>query len=140
MRSILGLVTACAIWGQIAPDPALLYVCVQDDAKIAVVDMAGRRVVKTIDLTTLGFPATAKPHYIVVEPDGAHWYVSLIGANRVVKFDRQDRIVGQYEMETPGMMSINCSTSGPINGSDCTRVVERTCPIEDGSTRPSWPF
>jgi DNA-binding beta-propeller fold protein YncE len=88
------------------PQADLLYVCVQDDAKIAVVDMGTAALVRTIDLTTLGFPATAKPHYIVVEPDGAHWYVSLIGANRVVKFDRQDRIVGAFEMETPGMLAI----------------------------------
>ena len=83
----------------------LLYVCVQDDAKVAVVDMAKAEVVRTIDMTTLGFPATAKPHFIVVEPDGAHWYVSLIGANTVAKFDRQDRLVGKFEMETPGMLS-----------------------------------
>lgn len=84
----------------------LLYVCVQDDAKIAVVDMGSRRVIRTIDLVARGFPATAKPHYIVVEPDGAHWYVSLIGANRVLKFDSRDSIVGQFEMETPGMLSL----------------------------------
>lgn len=84
----------------------LLYVCVQDDAKIAVVDMAAKSVVRTIDLQTLGFPATAKPHFIAVEPGGAHWYVSLIGANRVVKFDRRDRVVGHFEMETPGMLAL----------------------------------
>jgi DNA-binding beta-propeller fold protein YncE len=84
----------------------LLYVCVQDDAKVAVVDMAKREVVRTIDLTKLNFPATAKPHYIVVEPDRSHWYVSLIGANRVLKFDAQDRIAGQFEMETPGMLAL----------------------------------
>ncbi|HYN07962.1 MAG TPA: hypothetical protein VES67_11275 [Vicinamibacterales bacterium] len=84
----------------------LLYVCIQDDAKIAVVDMAARSVVRTIDVTKLGFPTTAKPHYIVVEPGGANWYVSLIGANRVVKFDRQDNVVGQFEMETPGMLAL----------------------------------
>lgn len=83
-----------------------LYVCIQDDAKIAVVDMAAKSVVRTIDVTTLGFPATAKPHYIVVEPGGANWYVSLIGANRVVKFDREDKVVGQFEMETPGMLAL----------------------------------
>lgn len=83
----------------------LLYVCVQDEAKIAVVDMAGATVVRTIDLTALGYPATAKPHYIVVEPDGASWYVSLIGANRVVKFDRAGKPVASFEMETPGMLS-----------------------------------
>ncbi|HEY7474277.1 MAG TPA: hypothetical protein VH679_04660 [Vicinamibacterales bacterium] len=84
----------------------LLYVCIQDDAKIAVVDIAAKSVVRTIDVTTLGFPATAKPHYVVVEPDGSHWYASLIGANRVVKFDREDKIVAQFEMETPGMLAL----------------------------------
>ncbi len=88
----------------------LLYVCVQDDAKVAVVDMGTRAIVRTIDLTKLGFPATAKPHYIVVEPDRAHWYVSLIGANRVLKFDAQDRVVGQFEMETPGMLALAGAT------------------------------
>ena len=83
----------------------LLYVCAQDDAKIAAVDMTTALVVKTIDLVALGFPNTAKPHFIVVEPDGAHWYVSLIGANRVAKFDRDDRLVAHFEMETPGMLS-----------------------------------
>ena len=89
-----------------AQTPDQLYVCIQDEAKIAVLDIATRSVVRTIDLTKLGFPATAKPHYIVVEPDGANWYVSLIGANRVLKFDRADRVVGQFEMEVPGMMSL----------------------------------
>ena len=89
-----------------AQQPALLYVCVQDDAKVAVVDMSTRSVVRTIDLTKLGFPVTAKPHYIVVEPDRSHWYVSLIGANRVLKLDAQDRIAGQFEMETPGMLAL----------------------------------
>jgi DNA-binding beta-propeller fold protein YncE len=86
--------------------PDLLYVCIQDDAKIAIVDMRAKSVVRTIDLQKLGFPATAKPHYIVVEPGGGFWYVSLIGANRVVKFDRQDRVVAHFEMETPGMLAL----------------------------------
>jgi DNA-binding beta-propeller fold protein YncE len=68
--------------------------------------MRAKSVVRTIDLQKLGFPATARPHYIVVEPGGAFWYVSLIGANRVVKFDRQDRVVAHFEMETPGMLAI----------------------------------
>ena len=108
----LCLAAAGAVWpgNPLGAQPSdLLYVCVQDDAKIAVVDMGTRAVVRTIDLTTLGFPATAKPHFVVVEPDGQHWYVSLIGANRVVKFDRTDRIVAQFEMETPGMLAL----SGP---------------------------
>jgi DNA-binding beta-propeller fold protein YncE len=84
----------------------LLYVCVQDEAKIAVVDMATQQVIRTIDLQALGYPATAKPHYIVVEPDGAHWYVSLIGAGKVVRFDAADKVVAEFAMETPGMMTL----------------------------------
>lgn len=89
-----------------AQQPQLLYVCVQDDAKVVVIDMAARKALRTVDFQKLGFTATAKPHYIVVEPDGSHWYVSLIGANRVLKMDRQDRIAAQYEMETPGMLAL----------------------------------
>lgn len=84
-----------------------LLVCVQDEAKIAMVDMASRAVVKTIDLQALGLPATAKPHYIVVEPDRQHWYVSLIGANTVAKFNAAGEIVGRFSMETPGMLALS---------------------------------
>lgn len=107
-RLIIGLTIALAVTTgrPFAQGPDLLYVCIQDDAKVAVVDMAARKVVRTIDLQKLGFPATAKPHYVVVEPDGSFWYVSLIGANRVLKFDRQDKIAGQFEMETPGMLAL----------------------------------
>jgi DNA-binding beta-propeller fold protein YncE len=92
--------------GAAAQDEAMLYVCVQDDAKVAVVDMARREVLRSIDLTALGFSDTAKPHFVAVEPDGSHWYVTLIGENKVVKFDLNDRVVGAYETETPGMLTI----------------------------------
>lgn len=104
----LALVGAGAAPGPVSPraqTASPLYVCIQDDAKIAVVDMTTATVSRTIDLQALGYPATAKPHYIVVEPDGAHWYVSLIGANRVVKFDRAGRPVAHFVMETPGMLA-----------------------------------
>ncbi len=90
--------------GQTVVDP--LYVCIQDEARIAVIDMASGAVVRTIDLTELGFSSNAKPHHIVGEPDGAHWYVSLIGENRVIKLDTSGRVVGQIEMETPGMLAL----------------------------------
>ena len=70
--AVLLFATVLAATGRAGTQAAdLLYVCIQDDAKIAVVDMAAKSVVRTIDVTTLGFPATAKPHYIVVEPGGA---------------------------------------------------------------------
>ena len=85
----------------------LLYVAIQDEAKIAVVDMGARSVRRTIDLTTLGFSPNAKPHHIVVEPDGSAWYVSLIGDNAVVKFDREGNILARRTIETPGMLALH---------------------------------
>jgi DNA-binding beta-propeller fold protein YncE len=105
--ALLALLLGVSVPGVDAQDKDLLYVCVQDDAKVAVVDMGSKAVLRTIDFQALGFPATAKPHYVQVEPDGSFWYVSLIGANRVVKLDRADKIVGQYEMETPGMLALS---------------------------------
>jgi len=84
----------------------LLYVCVQDDAKIAVVNMETRELMRMIDLQALGFSATAKPHFVVVEPAGARWYVSLIGENRILQFNEANEVVGQFEMETPGMLAL----------------------------------
>ncbi len=107
--TVLVLVVACA--ARVA-DPVAgqqpgerLYVCIQDEAKIAVIDMSSREVINTIELTKLGFSENARPHHIVVEPDGRHWYVSLIGDNRVIRFDRDGTVVGQYTMETPGMLA-----------------------------------
>ena len=124
MRLVRTLAFVIAVGAFVAPaavpaaqQPDLLYVCVQDDAKVAVVDMATRAVVRTIDFQKLGFPATAKPHFIVVEPDGAHWYVSLIGANRVLKLDRQDRVVASFEMETPGMLALAGKTQLAVSRS-----------------------
>ncbi|MFW6039539.1 MAG: YncE family protein [Gemmatimonadota bacterium] len=111
------LVAACAASAAeqpaVVPDPGatasaqseLLYACVQDEAKIAVIDAATHEVVRVIDLTELGFSSNAKPHHIYVEPGGEFWNVSLIGDNRVVRFDRSGEIDAQYEMETPGMLA-----------------------------------
>jgi DNA-binding beta-propeller fold protein YncE len=99
------MVAAPAVTAQ-APLRDLLYVCVQDEATIAVIDMTTGELLRRIDLQSLGYPATAKPHYVVVEPDGAHWYVSLIGAGKVVKFDAADKVVAEYATETPGMLAL----------------------------------
>lgn len=85
----------------------LLYVCNQEGASVSVIDMTTDEVIRTIDLEHFGFPPTAKPHHIVAEPDGSFWYLSLIGAGKVVKFDREDRVVGEADFETPGMLVID---------------------------------
>ena len=88
---------------------ARLYVTNQDDATISVIDVASRQLVETIDLQKLGFAPTAKPHHAQVEPDGRFWYVTLIGAGKVLKLDRENRIVGSVDMEVPGLLALHPS-------------------------------
>lgn len=115
--ALTGVVAAVLISGgcattavQSADSPStgeLLYVCNQDDATVSIIDMGTNRVVRTVDLQQLGFSATAKPHHVAVEPDASHWYVTLIGDNRIVKLDRSDRVVAQVQFETPGMLALH---------------------------------
>jgi YVTN family beta-propeller protein len=84
-----------------------LYVTNQDDATVSVIDMAGNKVLETIDLQKLGFPPTSKPHHAQVEPDGSFWYVTLIGAGKVLKFDRDNHLVGSVSMEVPGLLTLH---------------------------------
>lgn len=87
------------------PAATYLYACVQDEARIAVIDMDRLEVVRSIDLQALGFSPNANPHHVAVEPDGEAWYVSLIGENRVARFDREGELQGTFEMSTPGMLT-----------------------------------
>jgi YVTN family beta-propeller protein len=100
----------------------LLYVCNQDDATVSIIDMATNRVVRTVDLQQIGFSATAKPHHIAVEPDGSYWYVTLIGDNRIVKFDDRDRMAGQVPFETPGMLALHPTEDLLLVGRSMTAV------------------
>ena len=92
-----------------SPEPpgSRLYVTNQDDATISVIDMATKRVIETVDLQRLGFGPAAKPHHAQVDPDGKHWYATLIGAGKVLKFDRDNRIVGSAELEVPGLIALH---------------------------------
>ena len=81
-----------------------LYVANQNGASVSVVDVATRSETARVDLQALGFGPNAKPHDTAVDPDGNHWYVTLIGENRVLRFDRSNRLVGQVEMEVPGLV------------------------------------
>lgn len=111
-----------AAFGPPGSGPALLYVCNQDGASISVIDTGTNRVVRTIDLQALGFPPNAKPHHIVAEPDGRAWYLSLIGAGKVVKFDRHDSVIAEVDFETPGMMALHPSRDVLYVGRSMTAV------------------
>jgi len=89
-----------------APAP-WLYVANQVSATVSVIDMQADCVVATVDLQALGFTSNAKPHHVAVEPDGSYWYVSLIGDSRVLKFSRDNELVGQAEFTAPGMLAMD---------------------------------
>ena len=90
------------------PDPPpRLYVANQDAATVSVIDLATHATAATVDLRTLGFAANARPHHTQVEPDGGFWYVTLIGAGRVLKLDRDNRVVASATMEVPGLMALH---------------------------------
>ncbi|RNC84050.1 MAG: YncE family protein [Balneola sp.] len=84
-----------------------MYVCNQNSASISVINVSSLEVETTIDLQSLGFSENAKPHHAAVEPDGSFWYVTLIGENRVLKFNRENELVAQTEMEVPGLLALH---------------------------------
>jgi YVTN family beta-propeller protein len=90
------------------PMPSLrLYVPNQSDATVSILDAATGAVLTTVDLQAAGFTANAKPHAVIVEPDGSAWYATLIGDGWVAKFDRDNRLLGKAKMETPGMLVVD---------------------------------
>lgn len=84
-----------------------LYVTNQDDATVTIVDLGGPSVQQTLDLRAFGFAPSARPHHAQVEPDGSHWYVTLIGAGKVLKLDRSNRVVGSVDLDVPGLIALH---------------------------------
>jgi YVTN family beta-propeller protein len=100
-----------------------VYVCNQGEATISVIDMASKAVEATVDLKERGFSENAKPHHVVAEPDGSHWYVTLIGANTILKFNRANEIVGRLSsFEVPGLLAITASSDRLYAGRSMSAV------------------
>ena len=85
----------------------LLYAANQSVAVVSVIDMETNQVVRTVDLQPLGFPENAWPHHFAVEPDGSHWYVSLIASNQILKFDRNNELVQRIDFVRPGLLALD---------------------------------
>jgi len=85
----------------------LLYAANQSVAIVSVIDMETNMVVRTVDLQSLGFPENASPHHIAVEPDGSHWYLSLIAANQILKFDSNNELVQSIDFVRPGLLALD---------------------------------
>ncbi len=85
----------------------LLYACNEGAAAISVIDMDAQVVIRTIKLEELGFTSDSRPHHVAVEPGGSVWYVSLIGDDVVLKFNRDNELIGQTDFERPGMLALH---------------------------------
>jgi DNA-binding beta-propeller fold protein YncE len=103
-RAVAALLLAAPLAAQAPPR---LYVTNQDDATVTIIDASTQSVVETLDLRRFGFGDNAKPHHAQVEPDGSAWYVTLIGAGRVLKLDRDNRVVGTVPLEVPGLIALH---------------------------------
>jgi len=86
---------------------SLLYAANQSVAVVSVIDMETNQVIRTVDLQQHGFQENASPHHIAVEPDGSYWYVSLIAANQILKFDRNNNLVGGIDFVRPGLLALD---------------------------------
>ncbi len=84
-----------------------VYVANQAAASVSIIDAASGEVVRTIDMTELGFDANCRPHDTAVDPDGRHWYVSLIGGGHVLRFTAEGELVGRAPFETPGLLAVD---------------------------------
>ena len=87
----------------------LLYATSEDAAAVSIIDMDAKVVIRTIRLQELGFTKNAKPHHVAVEPDRSAWYVSLIGDDVVLKFNRANELIGRADFERPGMLALHRS-------------------------------
>jgi len=87
-----------------------LYVCSQDAAIVSIIDTDAKTVIRNINIKDLGFSAGSKPHHIAVTPDGSSWFVSLIGANKVLKFDNQyNKVAESIDISIPALLAVHPS-------------------------------
>jgi len=89
------------------PDDPRLYVANQGAGMVAVIDMRTNQVVRMVNLVELGFNLFSMPHHVAVEQDGSFWYLSLIMDNKILKFDRDNNLVGQVDAVRPGLLALD---------------------------------
>lgn len=127
MRRLISVVVWIVLligWSSVAhAQSPKLYVCNQGEATVSIIDMDTKTVDTTVDLKARGFSENAKPHHVVAEPDGEYWYVTLIGENTILKFNRQNEIVGRVdEFEVPGLLALVPSSNRLYAGRSMSAV------------------
>ena len=91
-----------------------LYVSNQAAGQVVVIDVENLVVARTVSFEAYGGPMETNPHDTAVEPDGSAWYVSLINANRVLKYDAATNdLVAEAVLDPtfkPGMLALDAQT------------------------------
>lgn len=105
--TLIGLSLLFTLFSTLAQAQQYIYVCNQGSASVTVINAETLEISDTVDLRELGYSENAKPHFAIAEPDGSYWYVTLIGENRVLKFNRNNELIGSAEMEVPGLMALH---------------------------------
>lgn len=103
----LSLILTFDIIAQPTDELQYIYVCNQGSASVSVINAETNEITETVDLMELGFSENAKPHHVAAESDGSFWYVTLIGENRVLKFNRQNELVDEAVLEVPGLLAMH---------------------------------
>ncbi len=85
----------------------LLYVCNQNSGIVSILDTKVKLVTRNINFAALGLSSNSKPHDVAVEPDGSFWYVSLINDSKILKFNRENELVGEAEFTDPGLLALH---------------------------------
>lgn len=92
-------------------DRGRVYVCNQMAGQVSVIDIEHLVVARTVSFAAYGMPMATNPHDVDVEPDGSAWYVTLINANRVLKYDAAtNEVVAESQLEDsfkPGMLALD---------------------------------
>ena len=70
-------------------------------------------------------------------PTAPPWYVTLIGANRVLKFDRSNRLVDSAVVEVPGLMALGADGTLYVGRSmNAVNPPQRIAPDRTGNHGP----
>ncbi len=103
----------------------LLFVCVQGENYVDVLDEETMRTVRRVRFDDLGFPsAPYGPHHVAFEPGGSAWYVTLISGagtsgGAVLKLSTDlsldpaspAYVLGSARTTTPGMIALDPSSN-----------------------------
>ncbi len=82
-----------------------IYVCSQDADIVSIIDVDAKVVIGTIDLIKLGFNPGSKPHHVAVAADGQNWFLSMINAGKVLKFNANNEVVAEDTTALPALLA-----------------------------------